>query len=144
MVTSKMGAMKVLSLILLQLWSIKGFELYVHISIRFYHCEHKLRFADLIMSLKTSFFNGCNAMLCSQCCNIVTVMSACWLLMAWHLFGARTSATIMLVQACWYIWVSSRWCDCLVTKFCYQMIAKPGNKTDTPLWTDPYIRSIST
>ena len=27
---------------------------------------------------------------------------------------------------------------CLVTWFCYQMIAKPGNKTATPLWPDLY------
>ena len=29
-------------------------------------------------------------------------------------------------------------CDCLVTKFCYQMIAKPGNSITAPLWPDPY------
>ena len=28
--------------------------------------------------------------------SIVVVESACWLLMAWHLFGARTSANIMM------------------------------------------------
>ena len=37
------------------------------------------------------------------------------------------------------IWVRSRRCGCLVTWFCYQMIAKPGNKTATPLWPDPYV-----
>ena len=46
-----------------------------------------------------------------------------------------------------YIWVRSWWCDCLVTWFCYQMIATPGNKKATPLWPDPYLsgqlRSIS-
>ena len=36
------------------------------------------------------------------------------------------------------IWVRSRRCGCLVTWFCYQMIAKPGNKTAAPLWPDPY------
>ena len=30
------------------------------------------------------------------------------------------------------IWVRSRRCGCLVTWFCYQMIAKPGNKTAAP------------
>ena len=30
-------------------------------------------------------------------------------------------------------------CGCLVTWFCYQMIAKPGNKRATSLWLDPYI-----
>ena len=37
------------------------------------------------------------------------------------------------------IWVKSRNCGCLVTWFCYQLIAKPGNKTATVSWPDPYI-----
>ena len=36
------------------------------------------------------------------------------------------------------IWVMSRRCGCLVTWFCYQLIAKPGNKTAPPLWPYPY------
>ena len=36
------------------------------------------------------------------------------------------------------IWVGSWRCDCLVTWFCYQKIAKPGNKTATLPWPDPY------
>ena len=36
------------------------------------------------------------------------------------------------------IWVRSRNCVCLVTWFCYQLIAKPGNKTATLPWPDPY------
>ena len=40
-----------------------------------------------------------------------------------------------------YIWVRSRNCGCLVTWFCYQLIAKPGNKTTTVSWPDPYIDS---
>ena len=28
-----------------------------------------------------------------------------------------------------HIWVKSRKCGCLVTWFCYHLIAKPGNKT---------------
>ena len=35
-------------------------------------------------------------------------------------------------------WVRSRNCGCLVTWFCYQLIAKPGNKTAAVLWPDPY------
>ena len=35
-------------------------------------------------------------------------------------------------------WVRSRNCGCLVTWFCYQLIAKPGNKRATVLWPDPY------
>ena len=38
------------------------------------------------------------------------------------------------------IWVRSRNCGCLVTWFCYQLIAKPGNKTATVLWPDPYAK----
>ena len=37
-----------------------------------------------------------------------------------------------------YIWVRSRNCDSLVTWFCYQLIAKTGNKTATVSWPDPY------
>ena len=37
-----------------------------------------------------------------------------------------------------YLWVRSRNCDCLVTWFCYQLIAKPGNKRATVSWPDPY------
>ena len=38
-----------------------------------------------------------------------------------------------------YIWVRSRNCGCLVTWFCYQLIAKPGSKTAAVSWPDPYI-----
>ena len=34
--------------------------------------------------------------------------------------------------------VKSPNCGCLVTWFCYQLIAKPGNKTATVSWLDPY------
>ena len=40
------------------------------------------------------------------------------------------------------IWFRSRNCGCLVTWFCYQMIAKPGNKTATVPWPDPYLVGI--
>ena len=36
------------------------------------------------------------------------------------------------------IWVRSWNGGCLVTWFCFQLIAKPGNKTATVLWPDPY------
>ena len=42
----------------------------------------------------------------------------------------------------WFIWVRSRRCGCLVTWFCYQLIAKPGNKTATVSWPDPYSPNI--
>ena len=48
----------------------------------------------------------------------------------------NTGVTIEYVLQ--YIWVRSRRCACLITWFCYQMIAKPGNKTGTPSWPDPY------
>ena len=44
-----------------------------------------------------------------------------------------------LFQKC--TWVRSWNCSCLVTWFCYQMIAKPGNKTATPSWPDPYMEN---
>ena len=40
------------------------------------------------------------------------------------------------------IWVRSRNCSCFVTWFCYQLIAKPGNKTATVPWLDPYIAGL--
>ena len=39
-----------------------------------------------------------------------------------------------------WIWVRSRRCGCLVTWFCYQLIAKLGNKTAAPSWPDPYTK----
>ena len=41
------------------------------------------------------------------------------------------------------IWVRSRDCGWLVTWFCYQLIAKPGNKTATVLWPDPSIDTMA-
>ena len=40
------------------------------------------------------------------------------------------------------IWVRSRNCGCLVTWFCYQLIAKPGNKTAAVSWSDPYAYAL--
>ena len=37
------------------------------------------------------------------------------------------------------IWARSWNCGCLVTWLCYQLIAKPGNKTAPVPWPDPYI-----
>ena len=39
-----------------------------------------------------------------------------------------------------YIWVRTQNCDCLVPWFCYQLIAKPGNKTAAVSWPDPYLQ----
>ena len=43
-----------------------------------------------------------------------------------------------LIKSINFIWVRSRNCGCLVTWICYQLIAKPGNKTATVPWPDPY------
>ena len=48
-------------------------------------------------------------------------------------------------HTCWpskIIWVRSRNCGCLVTWFCHQLIAKPGNKTAAVSWPDPYPQRI--
>ena len=37
-----------------------------------------------------------------------------------------------------FTWIRSRNCGCLVTWFCYQLIAKPSNKTATVPWPDPH------
>ena len=37
-----------------------------------------------------------------------------------------------------YIWIRSRNCGRPVTQPCYQLIARPGNKTATVTWPDPY------
>ena len=42
------------------------------------------------------------------------------------------------ISYCNIIWVRSRNCDCLVTWFCYQLVAKPGNNTATVRWPDLY------
>ena len=45
--------------------------------------------------------------------------------------GAEASAAMT--------WIKSRKCGCLVTWFCYELIAKPGNKTATIPMTRPNI-----
>ena len=46
---------------------------------------------------------------------------------------------ISFSRKCIWIWVRSRRWAGLVAWFCYQMIAKPGNKTASPLRPDPYV-----
>ena len=41
------------------------------------------------------------------------------------------------------IWARSGGCSCLVTWFCYQLIAKPGNKTAAVPWPDPLYEALS-
>ena len=59
-----------------------------------------------------------------------------------HIFPWLCVWSCCTIICCWfhiYIWVRSRNCGCLVTWFCYQLIAKPGNKTVAVSWPDPYI-----
>ena len=51
----------------------------------------------------------------------------------------RYKLSRQLLPLYWSTWVRSRNCGCLVTWFCYQLIAKPGNKTDTVSWPDPHL-----
>ena len=46
--------------------------------------------------------------------------------------GLPHSQDVILIR------VRSHNCGCLVTWFCYQLIAKPGNKTAEVSWPDPY------
>ena len=56
-------------------------------------------------------------------------------------YGFRLDFEVIDKSKFWYflIWVLSRRCGCFVTWFCNQPIAKPGNKTATTPWPDPYI-----
>ena len=54
-------------------------------------------------------------------------------------FHVMTSSWYIKRNLLEYIWVKSRNCGCLVTWFCYQLIAKPGNKTAAVPWPDPYV-----
>ena len=58
----------------------------------------------------------------------------------WLLAVGKPEVRMRVTSAWGQEWVRSRNCGCLVTRFCYQMIAKPGNKTAAPSWTDPYIQ----
>ena len=49
------------------------------------------------------------------------------------MFWYCTDTTLM-----YYIWDRSRNYDCLVTWFCYKLIAIPDNKRVTVSWPDPY------
>ena len=52
-------------------------------------------------------------------------------------------ATIVICVFQWKLQIRSRNCDCLVTRLCYQLIAKPGNKTAAVSWPDPYIQHMT-
>ena len=79
------------------------------------------------------------------CLNVLTfvVLNVCWAV--WkhviyqHWDGAGSwNLSLWQVRTWWScIWVRSPNCVCLVTWFCYQLIAKPGNKTAAVSWPDP-------
>ena len=60
--------------------------------------------------------------------------------MGWNEFVVDVRGLQRLKYMCssFKIWVRSRNCSCLVTWFCYQLIAKPGDKTAPVSWPDPY------
>ena len=83
---------------------------------------------------------------------ISAYLTTCWVLIrayhytTWSMIMAAVSSLLMHWRYCsvapsnkYMIWVRSQNCGCLVTWFCYQLIAKPGNKTATVSWSDPYI-----
>ena len=55
--------------------------------------------------------------------------------------GGQDCESVYLFSVHGLIWVRSGNCGCLFTWFCYQLIAKPGNKTATVSWPDPYINT---
>ena len=59
-------------------------------------------------------------------------------LMAWCYQVTSHYAEPMLTLFHGFIWIRTQRCNCLVAKFCYQLIAKLSNNTAPPLWTDPY------
>ena len=48
------------------------------------------------------------------------------------------SLSLSLYIYIYMIWARTRNCGCLVAWICYQLIAKPGNKTAAVSWPDPY------
>ena len=72
----------------------------------------------------------------------ICVMMLCWLVLMNVKYSSSVhgSAFVMFWQGQFLsIQIRSWRCDCLFTWFCYQMIAKPGNKVAAPLWPGPYI-----
>ena len=64
----------------------------------------------------------------------------------WRLSHRHSSTTPVLMmissvrgQPFFNIWVRSRRCGCLVTWFCYHLIAKPGNKAAAHSWPKRFV-----
>ena len=65
-------------------------------------------------------------------------MTRCWDNIAFHNWFINQEKFLVITFEIW-IWIRSHDCGCLVAWFCYQLIARPGNKTATVSWPDPYI-----
>ena len=57
----------------------------------------------------------------------LAIRGGCMVTLMWHITHSME-----------HIWVRSQRFSCLVTWFCYQLIAKPGNKRVAPSWPEPY------
>ena len=67
---------------------------------------------------------------------LVSNIENTWCICEWH------GKVLNIVNLLTYIWVRSQRSNWLVTWFCYQLIAKSGNKWVAPLWPDPYIHVL--
>ena len=86
---------------------------------------------------------------CTCLCNLKIQEFNAWHVPPYWLLDCYDICTILLSLSHWlcyeetqgpvsiWRWVRSRNCGCLVTWFCYQLIAKTGNKTATVPWPDP-------
>ena len=71
----------------------------------------------------------------------------CWSAVSTTCYWTETGNVLLGIQCfvclcawiCECMWVRSRNCGCLVTWFCYQLIAKPGNKKAAVSWPDPCV-----
>ena len=57
---------------------------------------------------------------------------------AFHNWFINQEKSLVITFEIW-IWIRSHDCGCLVAWFCFQLIARPGNKTVAVSWPDPYI-----
>ena len=85
------------------------------------------------VSYGVSFVN-----ICEKIHHVIMALHCMWVTEIQSFTFICTDDCFCFIEDCFNIWVRSRRYGCLVTWFCYQMIAKPGNKTATPSWPDPY------
>ena len=70
------------------------------------------------------------------CRGLTQLPPACWSAFWKSIFKQQFGCRCDIMDS---IWVRSRSCGCLVTWFCYQFIAKPGNTTAAVSRPDPYL-----